>query len=380
MSPVFRHLLVWFCWVALFSGGVFSCRKAGAPTGQPPPEVWVTPVVRKDVPIYQEWVGTLNGFVNSQVRARVTGYLVSQHYKEGDFVNEGDLLFTIDPRPLQAALEQAQGELARAQANEKLASANFKRAQELYKRQVISAQERDTMVANYGTSSADVQAQTAAVETARLNLEFSRITAPVAGIAGTATAHVGDLVGPNSAQAGPLTTVSRVDPIKAEFNLTEQDYLALIRRESAPTAGKGVDGDWEIVLADGWVYPKKGRFDFTDRQVDPTTGAIRATLLFPNPGNRLRPGLFCRVRARTGVAKGALLVPQRAILEVQGTSMVVVINGEQKASFRPVELGERQDQWRIVRKGVQPGERVIVEGLQKARDGQPVQPREWREP
>lgn len=340
-----------------------------------PPEVQVTPVARRDVPVYREWIGTLNGLVNSQVRARVNGYLIAQPYKEGSQVKAGELLFNIDPRPLQAALDQALGDLARAQAAEKLAALNLKRAQELFAGKVISSQERDTNVANYGTAKADVQAQTAAVETARLNLEFAQITAPVDGIAGIATAQIGDLVGPNSAQTGPLTTVSTVDPIKAEFTVTEQDYLAFIRRaEPGPKFG----GDLEIILADGWLYPRKGSFDFADRQVDSTTGSIRVTALFPNPGNGLRPGLFCRVRAQTEVHKGALVVPRRAIMEVQGSFMVVVVNREEKAEFRPVELGETEGDWRVVRKGVQPGERVMVEGLQKAREGQPVQPKEWQ--
>lgn len=380
MSLLFRHRHAWLgCWLILFAGWAVACRKVAGPAAPPPPEVRVARVARRDVPVYQEWIGTLNGLVNSQVRARVTGYLIQQNYKEGAYVREGDLLFIVDPRPLQTALEQAKGDLARAQANEQLACANLKRANELFKGNVISAQERDTMVANYGTTRADVQAQTAAVETARLNLEFSRITAPVDGIAGIATAQVGDLVGPNSPQTGPLTTVSRVDPIKAEFTLTEQDFLALIRREGSAAPGKEPEGGWEMILADGWLYPRKGWFDFTDRQVDPTTGSIRVDVLFPNPGNRLRPGLFCRVRTKTAVHKGALLVPARALMEVQGKPMVIVVKGDGKAAFCSVELGERDGAWRVVRKGVQQGERIIVDGLQKAREGQPVQAKEAKE-
>ena len=343
-------------------------------------------VGKRDFPIYQEWLGTLTGLVNTQVRARVTGYLVAQNYREGTFVKEGQLLFTIDSRPLEAALEQACGDLTRAQATEKLACANDVRAQALFRTGVISAQERDQTTANYGTARGDTQAQKAAVETARLNVEFARITAPVSGIAGAATAQVGDLVGPNTTGTNPLTTVSVLDPIKAEFTLTEQEYLGFVRRQKQAAKGGGgsvaaMDRDLdavalEMILADGWVYPEKGRFDFAERYVDSTTGSMRVYALFSNPGSRLRPGLFCRVRARVDVLRGVAAVPLRAVSDVQGKSMVIVVTPEGKAAFRPVELGETDGPWRAVRKGLQPGERVIVDGLQKARDGQPVQAKE----
>jgi len=363
----------------LLLAGLPACRKPQVQTSREPPEVLVTKVATRDVPVYREWIGNLDGSVNTQVRARVSGYLVSQNYKEGSLVKAGDLLFQIDPRPLEAALHQAQGDLARADASEKLAALNLKRAYELFAGKVTSVQERDTSVANYGTSKADVLALRAAVETARLNVEFAQIVSPVDGIAGIANGQIGDLVGPNSAQTGPLTTVSVVDPIKAYFTITEQDYIAFARRlaKADPRPDLQQDLELEIILADGSVYPKKGRFSFADRQVDVTTGAMRVAGLFANPESLLRPGLFCRVRVQTDVRKGALLVPERAVSEVQGSYRVVVVAGDHKATIRPVELGERMQSWRVINQGVLAGETVVVEGLQKVREGEAVEPKEW---
>lgn len=364
--------------VLLWIAGLPACRKPQAEAQHEPPDVLVTSVVARDVPVYREWIGNLDGSVNTQVRARVSGYLVSQNYKEGSLVKAGDLLFQVDPRPLVAALHQAQGDLARADASEKLASVNLKRAYELFAGKVTSAQERDTSVANYGTTKADVISQQAAVETARLNVEFSQIVSPVDGIAGIANGQIGDLVGPNSAQTGPLTTVSTVDPIKAYFTITEQDYIEFARRlaKAEPRRELGQDLELEIILADGSVYPRKGKFYFADRQVDVTTGSMRVAGLFANPDSLLRPGLFCRVRVRTDVRKGVPVVPERAVSEVQGSYHLVVVGRDRKATIRPVELGERMDSWRVISKGVSAGETVVVEGLQKVRDGEAVQPKE----
>ena len=374
-----------------------ACRKPQVQAQREPPVVWVATVAVRDVPVYREWIGNLDGSVNTEVRARVSGYLISQNYKEGSLVKAGDLLFKIDPRPLVAALHQAQGDLARADASEKLAAVNLKRANELYAGKVTSAQERDTSVANYGTTKADVVALEAAVETARLNVEFSQIVSPVDGIAGIANGQIGDLVGPNSAQSGPLTTVSVVDPIKAYFTITEQDYIAFARRLAKGTSSAMQDLALEMILADGSVYPRKGRFDFADRQVDVTTGAMRVAGLFANPDTLLRPGLFCRIRVQTDTRKGALLVPERAIAEVQGSYHVVVVGPDRKATIRPVELGEmfRENAekgrgnaekaspglksfspWRVIAKGLNAGETVVVEGLQKVKEGDVVEPKQ----
>jgi membrane fusion protein (multidrug efflux system) len=343
----------------------------------PPPEVEVTRVIQRDVPIYKTWIGNLDGSVNTQVRARVTGYLVSQNYKEGAQVKEGDLLFQIDPRPLQAALDQARGDLARAEATERLASANLKRANELFAGKVISAQERDTSATNYNTAKADLKAQQAAVETAQLNLEFARIISPVDGIAGIATAQIGDLVGPNSAQTGPLTTVSTIDPIKAYVTITEQDYIEFARRLARGKEQRDHDLELEMILADGSIYPHKGTFYFADRQVDVTTGAMRVAALFKNPDALLRPGLFCRVRARLTVQEGALLVPEHAIAELQGNYQVAVVGQDRKTNLRSVTLGEREPPWQVVQTGLHAGETVVVEGLQKVREGTEVEPKPW---
>ncbi len=356
----------------------WGCRKPQGPEMRgPPPEVEVTRVIQRDVPIYKTWIGNLDGSVNTQVRARVTGYLVSQNYKEGAQVKEGDLLFQIDPRPLQAALDQARGDLARAEATERLASANLKRANELFAGKVISAQERDTSATNYNTAKADLKAQQAAVETAQLNLEFARIISPVDGIAGIATAQIGDLVGPNSAQTGPLTTVSTIDPIKAYVTITEQDYIEFARRLARGKEQRDHDLELEMILADGSIYPHKGTFYFADRQVDVTTGAMRVAALFKNPDALLRPGLFCRVRARLTVQEGALLVPEHAIAELQGNYQVAVVGQDRKTNLRSVTLGEREPPWQVVQTGLHAGETVVVEGLQKVREGTEVEPKPW---
>lgn len=374
-----RHSAFLCLLLSFFILALSACKKEQGPELRgPPPVVLVTAVVQRDVPVYREWVGTLDGSVNTQVRARVLGYLVSQNYKEGSRVKAGEVLFQIDPRPLQAALDQAKGDLAKAIASENLAALNLRRAYELFAGKVTSVQERDTSVASYGTSKADVKALQAAVESAQLNLEFARITSPVDGIAGIAAAQIGDLVGPNSSQTGPLTTVSTVDPIKAFITITEQDYIDFARRFEQRAERKQFERDLELemILADGSVYPGKGRFSFFDRQVEVTTGAMRVAGLFPNPENLLRPGLFCRVRARMAVREGALLVPERAVTEVQGSYQLAVVDREHKAHIRPVEVGERVDSLWVIRKGVNAGETVVVEGVQKVREGMEVEPKE----
>ena len=364
------------CFVLLLAGG---CKKQAEPQLPGPPEVQVTAAVQRDVPVYQVWIGNLDGSVNTQVRARVSGYLVAQTYREGSQVKEGELLFQIDPRPLQAALDQAKGDLAKAEATEKLAALNLKRAKELFAGKVTSVQERDTSVADYGTAKANVQALQAAVETARLNLDYAQITSPVDGIAGIAAAQIGDLVGPEAAQSTALTTISSVDPIKAYVTITEQDYIEFARR----LAAKGdshlkAEQSLEMVLADGSIYPHQGTFYFADRQVDVTTGAMRVAALFPNKDGLLRPGLFCRVRAQTATLKDAVLVPEQAVAELQGNRLVAVVGRDRKVAWRKVELGEREPPWRVIQKGISAEESVVVEGLQKVRDGMVVSPSPWK--
>ena len=380
------------------------------------PEVEVAQVVQQDVPLYSEWIGTLDGLVNATIRAQVTGYLLKQHATEGAFVTQGQLLFEIDPRPLQAALDQVKGELARAQgqlaqANGQLAQANAQVAQALAnqgrtqldvgrytplaKAQAITAQELDNAVQNNLAAKAQVEAARAGVEaakaaivaakagveaaqavvaTATLNLGFTRITSPINGIAGIATAQVGDLVGPNS---GALTTVSTVDPIKVYFTVSEREYLDYVRRNptAAARAAASQRLELELALADGTTYPHQGKFFIADREVNVQTGTIRLAGLFPNPGNILRPGQYGRVRAVTSRHQGALLVPQRAVTELQGRYQVAVVDNESKIAMRTVKVGERISTMWIIDEGLQPGERVVAEGVQKVRPGMVVHPR-----
>jgi membrane fusion protein (multidrug efflux system) len=346
-----------------------------AQTQAPPvPEVEVMTVTQKDVPTYSEWVGTTEGLVNANIRAQVTGYLARQAYKEGASVKKGDLLFEIDPRTFKAALDQAEAELAMAKARRGKTELDVRRYRPLAKEQAISQEELDDAVQANLASKAGVQAAEASVEQARLSLSFTKITSPVDGIAGSANAQIGDLVGPS--QTGELTTVSTVDPIKVYFPISEQEYMSLARDsvkagpEADPTRRK-----LELILADGSEYPYKGEFSFAERQVDVKTGTIRIAAVFPNPGNLLRPGQYGRVRAVLDTKKGAIMVPQRAVMELQGSYQVAVVDSENKVDIRPVKTGERVDKMWIITDGLQPGERVIVEGLQKVRKGTVVNPK-----
>jgi RND family efflux transporter MFP subunit len=396
-----------------------SRGKDSAPPSMPPPGVEVAEVEQQDVPIHSEWIGTLDGMVNAEIRAQVAGYLLEQRYTEGSFVKKGQLLFEIDPRPFQAALDQVRGELAMAegqvtQANGQLsqASAQLMQAEAnqgktqldvdryapLAKQKAITDQEFDNAVqANLAAtaqveaaragvetakaaivaSKAAVQAASAAVAKAELDLGFTRITSPIDGIAGIAQAQVGNLVNPTS---GALTTVSTVDPIKVYFTLSEQEYLSHIRRNPTKGAWDAASRklELELVLADGTTYPQKGRFFVADRQVDQKTGAIRLAGIFPNPGNTLRPGQYGRVRAVTSMRGSALLVPQRAVSELQGGYRVAVVGSDNKVSIRPVKVGERIGTMWVVEDGLKPGERVVAEGTQKVGPDAVVNPKPFK--
>jgi len=392
-------------------------RGTASATAPQPPEVRVVEAVQRDVPIYKEWIGTLDGLVNADIKAEVSGYLVQQAYTEGSFVKKGQLLFQIDPRPFQSALDQARGQLAQSQgqvaqaraqlveaeAQVAVAEANQRRTQldvdkytPLAQQQAITQQDLDnatqynmaakaqvqaaraqveTARAQITATEAAVQSAKAAVETTQINMGFTHLTSPIEGIPGIAQLQVGALVSPAS---GVITTVSTLDPIKVYFTVSEQEYLDFSRR--FPTAElRQADlkqRDLELVLADGTTYPRKGKFSFTDRQVDVRTGAIRVAGLFPNPGNNLRPGQYGRVRLAR-VQPGALLVPQRAVMELQGTRLIAVVDASDKVSVRPVQLGDTVGHDWIVREGVKPGERVVVEGLQKVRQGMQVDPKPY---
>jgi RND family efflux transporter MFP subunit len=420
-APIVR--LAALAWLLPIAGVIViasSCsRTSGAATAPQPLEVQVVEVQQKDVPVYHEWIGTLDGLVNADIKAQVSGYLIEQAYTEGSFVKKGQPLFQIDPRPFQASLDQARGLLAQSQgqleqaraqlspaeAQVAVADANQHRIQldvdrytPLAQQQAITQQDLDNALQNNMAAKAQVQAARAqvetaraqitsataavetakaAVETAQINLGFTRVTSPIDGIPGIALQQVGALVNPAS---GAMTTVSTVDPIKAYFTASEQEYLDFARRY--PTAEKRQahtsELQLQLILADGQVYPHQGRFDFADRQVDVRTGAIRLVGLFPNPGNSLRPGQYGRVRTATQTLQGALLVPQLAVIDLQGTHQVAVVESNDKVRIQTVTLGDTVGADWIVREGVKPGERVVAEGLQKVRQGVQVSPKPFQ--
>src|SRR5271168_2780947 len=360
---------------------------AGAPPGAAP-DVEVVQVEQKDVPIFGEWIGTLDGLINADVRAQVTGYLLRQGYQEGAFVKKGQLLFEIDPRPFQAALDQAQGQLAQAKAQLATAEAVQVRTQldvekyrPLAKVQAASQQDLDNSVQNnlaakatVETAQALIKTDEAALETARINLDFTRLIAPIDGIAGQAQLQVGALVNLGS---GPVTSVSTVAPVKVYFTVGEPQYLAWRKRFPTDATREAADKNLrlELILADGSTYAQTGTFYFADRQVSESTGAIRIAGLFSNPGNVLRPGGYAKVRAVIRVQQDALLVPQRAVSELQGGYQVAAVDDKNKVSIRTVKVGDRVgNQW-IIAEGLKPGERVVAEGVQKVRPGMQVNPK-----
>jgi RND family efflux transporter MFP subunit len=373
--------------VGLVIGAVYPKRVSGAPPGTRP-EVEVIQVEQKDVPIFGEWIGTLDGLVNADVRAQVTGYLMRQGYQEGAFVKRGQLLFEIDPRPFQAALDQAQGQLAQAKAQLATAVAVQRRTEldvekytPLAKEQAASQQDLDNSVQNnlaakatVETAQALIKTDEAAVETAKINLDFTRLIAPIDGIAGQAQLQVGALVNLGS---GPVTSVSTVDPIKVYFTVGEPQYLAWRKRFPTETTREAADKNLrlELILADGSTYPDTGTFYFADRQVNESTGAIRLAGLFPNPGNVLRPGGYGKVRAVIRVQQGALVVPQRAVSELQGSYQVATVDDQNKVSIRSVQVGDRVGSQWVITDGLKPGESVIAEGVQKVRPGMQVNPK-----
>jgi RND family efflux transporter MFP subunit len=351
--------------------GLTSCEKktehAAAP---PPPEVLVTDVIKADVPIVRQWVGTLDGSDNADIRARVTGYLQKRAYQEGSFVKEGDLLFEIDPRPFEAALAQAKSDLAQAQAVQLATQAQFERNQELFNKKVISVQEYENTRQLNEANIAKVGAAQAGLQTAQLNLDFTKITAPFDGIAGISQAQIGDLVGP-SGSTSTLTNESKVDPIRLYFPISEAEYRAHsnLLRESMNKPESERQAIIEMVFADGTVYPQKGKFSLVNRQVDPTTGTIMIAANFPNPDRTLRPGQFAVARAAIESLPGALLVPERALVDLQGNYQLGVVGADNKAEIRPIKIGPRYNRQVVVTEGLKEGDKVIVEGMQKVRPG-----------
>jgi RND family efflux transporter MFP subunit len=351
---------------ALWAG----CRNQNAAAPPPPAEVEVATVSQKDIPIYGEWVATLDGYVNAQIQPQVAGYIIEQKYKEGSFVRKGQILFQIDPRPFEAVLDQAKAQLAQAEAQLGKTQLDVDRDTPLAKERAIAQSQLDNDIQANLAAKAAVKAGQAQVEQAELNLEFTHVTSLVDGIAGIAQVQIGNLVNPTAV----LTSVSQVNPIKAYFPISEQEYMHYADRINSHNQ-QAVPSDappFELILADGSIYPQKGTLLLTDRQVDVTTGSIRLVCAFPNPKNILRPGQFGRIRAAGEVRSGALLVPQRAVTELQGNYQVAVVGSDNKVNIRQVKVGERVDTMWILESGVKPGELVIIAGLQKVRDGSTV--------
>ncbi|HLZ35521.1 MAG TPA: efflux RND transporter periplasmic adaptor subunit [Nitrospira sp.] len=371
---------------ALLSANLFAflvvltfqgCKQEAASTpANPVPEVEVVEVVQKDIPIYSEWVGTTEGHVNAKIRAQVTGYLLRRPYVEGAFVKKGDLLFELDPSKFQVSFEQAKGDLAKAQAQLMKAKLDVERDKPLAKQGAISQKELDDSIQAYEAAKGISASAKAAVEQAKLNLEWTKVTAPIDGVAGIAQAQIGDLVDPNTV----LTSISTLDPIRVYFSASEQEYMAAAEKISLRYEERSRDtrsaenrpANIEMILSDGTLYPHNGRFFLADRQVDVKTGTIRIAALFPNPGNILRPGQFARVRAVTRTREKALLVPQRAVTEMQGTYQVHVVTENNTVEIRAAKVGERAGHLWVIDEGVKAGERVVVEGLQKLKAGMTV--------
>jgi RND family efflux transporter MFP subunit len=388
---------------------------AKAPGGFPPPAVDVVTVEQKDIPISREWIGTLDGYVNAPIKAQVTGYLLKQNYTEGSFVKKDQLLFEIDPRPFKAAVDQAEGQLAQAngtraqataqlvqaraqlgnsEANQRRTQLDVERYTPLAKAQAVTQQDLDNATQNnlaaveqvkasqaavetakaaIEAADAGVQAAKAAVETAKYNLGFTRLISPIDGIAGVAASQVGTLV---STASAAVTTVSTLDPIRANFTVSEQEYLSFTRQSGIEVSKLPLD----LILSDGSTYARKGKFFFADREVSQNTGSIQLTALFPNPGNILRPGQYGKVRAVVGVKQGALLVPQRAVTELQGTFQVAVVDAQNKVSIATVKPGDRIGTLWVIDDGLHPGDRVIAEGVQKVGPGSTVVPQHVPQP
>ncbi len=360
--------------VAAFAlAGCQEEKKAAAPPQ--PPDVEVAEVIQKDVPVYSEWVASMDGLVNATILAQVQGYLVKQNYKEGDFVKKGTLLFEIDPRPFQATLDEAKAALAKQQAVLQTAQANLNRILPLAAANAVSQRDKDNAVGQTQGAEAQVLAARAQVRRAELDLGFTKIASPIDGIAGAAKAQMGDLVG--TPQARELTTVSTVNPIKVYVPISEREYLLAVEKSKQEQKPNSEKTTFDLILADGSTWPEKGTFAFADRQVESQTGTIRVAILFPNPENLLRPGQFAKVRALMKTEKGAILVPQRAVGELQGSYQVAVVDAENTVRIQGVTVGERIGNLWVIREGLKPGDRVVAEGTQKVGNGVKVTPKPY---
>lgn len=360
--------------------GVLACGRGEEASAPPPMDVQVIEVVSKDVPVYQEWIGSLSGYINAVIRPQVKGYLLTKAYDEGSVVRSGQLLFQIDPREFQAQLDQWRGALAQAQAALVKTQLDVARYTPLAREGAVSQQELDNAVQANQANLAAVESAKAQVEQAQLNLGWTKVTSPITGVSGIAIAQVGDLVDPTT----KLTTVSQLDPIKAVFPVSEQAYLKYraAHPNESPPAGDGSprEGTLELYTADGSLYPHHGSVSVVGREVDPRTGTITLEALFPNPNNVLRPGGYAKVRAHIDTLQQALVIPQRAVQDMQGTALVAVVGADDVVEMRAVQLGPTSGIDQVVTAGLTAGERVVAEGLQKVRAGVKVNPRPWTPP
>ncbi len=354
--------------VAAGTVGMVGCGRGQAAIRLPDTQVLVAPPVQQDVPVHSEWVATLDGYVNAEIRPQVSGYIISQNYKEGSVVRKGQVLFEIDPRPFQAALDRAKGELAQADAQ--LSKSMIDVERDTLAQKAVPKEKLDNEIQAKRAAQAAVESGKAAVERAELDLGWTKVTSLVDGVAGICEVQMGNLVGPNS----HLTSVSQVDPIKVYFPVSEQEYLRA-KHLSNGTPIELFDSSPELILADGTVYPHRGKVLLTDRQVDSSTGTIRLIAAFPNPGNILRPGHYGPVRIQTSFKKSALLVPQSAVKELQGGYEVALVGTDSKAIIRPVKAGEKVGTMWVIDDGLKPGDQVVVEGVGKVKDGTPVVPK-----
>ncbi|MCU1256542.1 MAG: secretion protein HlyD [Candidatus Angelobacter sp.] len=363
----FASLLLLLAITACSRGNVHAAAKP------PAPEVSVALVIQQDVPVFSEWVATMDGYVNAQIRPQVSGYIIRQNYKEGSLVRKGQVLFEIDPRPFKAALDRAKGDLAQAEAQVGKSTLDVERDTPLAQAKAIAKSQLDNEIQAKLGAQAAVQSSKAIVEQAELNLEWTKVTSMVDGIAGIAQVQIGNLVGSNSV----LTSVSQVDPIKAFFPISEHEYV-LAQKSSAASSKHAIGffgNSLELILTDGSLHPQKGKILLADRQVDSTTGTIRIVAAFPNPGNILRPGQYGRVHVETNIKNGALLVPQSAVAQSQGSYQVAVVGSDHKVSMRTVKPGETVGTMWVIDEGLKPGEQVVVEGLQQLKEGTAVSPK-----
>jgi len=366
---------------ALLAALIFPACKKTTPPEPPPLNVQTTPVLQRDVIASQTWVGLLDGFQNSNIQAQVTGYLLTQNYLEGSMVKKGDTLFTIDPRPFEAAFAQAQAEYASAVAKAQLQQLTLQKQTQLYETQVISEQEYQTSYQDTQAALANVAAAQAAVQSAQVNLGYCTIIAPFDGIVGIAQAQIGDLVGPGG-RVSILTQASQIDPMKMNFFITEAEYLQaaklITRLDKTPEDER--HGLLTLKLADGSIYPEKGTYDFVNRQINASTGTLQVTALFSNPDRLLRPGLFATITGPVQQIKDALLVPQKALVELQGSFFVSFLQPDNAVKTIPVSLGPVLGPWQVVTGPLSAGQQVVVEGVEKVRAGMKVVPSDWPAP